>query len=242
MVYPPVSPYDPPFHPPARPVRPIRALAIAVVVTLGVGALVDVFSLVVTFERLSLVSGLIDSPDSVDISAVETNDSWYALCGVVDTAAYVLTGVVFVVWLYRARSNAEAITPIAHRRSKSLLIFGWIIPIASLWLPKQVVDDIWVTSTPQDPPLNPRHPTALEGARHSGLVWAWWLTWLIAFWGAGFFYRAARGDDLGSELLAVRTEIYFAIPVFAATVLAALVVMRITQAQEARRAAAVPWG
>ncbi len=232
--------HPPDFPPFSKPVRPIRARAIAVVVMLGVGAVVDLLSLVVTFERASLISALVDSPESVDTSVVDTNDYRYALCAIAQAAAYVLTGIVFLIWLYRARLNAEAITPIPHRRSTGLVVFGWVIPIVNLWFPKQIVDDIWVTSTSQEPPLNPLRRIALQSARRSGLVRAWWTSWLVAFWGSSFFYRVARGEDLDSQLLLARTEIYFAAPTLVCAVLAVLVVVRITQAQERRRPVAVP--
>lgn len=210
-------------------------------VMLGAHTLVDLLSLVVAFERQSLVSAVIDDPESIDMSAAEANDSWYALSGVAQMTAFVLTGIVFVIWLYRARRNAEAITPIEHRRSTGLVVFAWIIPIVNLWVPKQIVDDIWVTSALQNPPLNPLHPDALRNAPRSPLVRGWWLSWLVAIWVSSLFYRVgARGEDLESELLMVRTEIWFAVPTLICAVLAVLVVMTITKTQERRRLAPVP--
>ncbi|WP_433237648.1 DUF4328 domain-containing protein [Streptosporangium sp. CA-135522] len=234
MMYPPTLPL-------ARPVRSIRPLAIAVVVMLGIGMLIDLAALVITFERVALISALIDLPDSVDLGAVETNDSWYALSGIAQSCCYVLTGIVFVTWLRRARSNAEAIAPIPHRRDANWVVFGWIVPIVNLWFPKQIIDDIWVTSKPADPSLDLLHPTALQSARRSGLVWAWWLSWLIAMWASRLFYRVtARGDDLESYLRAANAEIYFAVPTLICAVLAAAVVVKITEFQELRRLPAAP--
>ncbi|WP_433258043.1 DUF4328 domain-containing protein [Streptosporangium sp. CA-135522] len=188
-----------------------------------------------------MISALINTPDTVDMGAVEANDSWYALSGTAQTCSYVLTGIIFVTWLRRARSNAEAITPIPHRRDANRAVFGWIVPIVNLWFPKQVIDDIWVTSKPGDPSLNPPHPTPLHGARRSGLVWAWWLSWLIAMWASRLFYRvAARGEDLDSYLLTANTEICFAAPTLICAILAAIVVMKIAGFQEQRRLPAVP--
>jgi hypothetical protein len=51
-------------------------------------------------------------------------------------------------WLSRARQNAVLIAPDQVRRSASWVWLGWLVPIVSLWFPKQIVDDSWrITSS-----------------------------------------------------------------------------------------------
>lgn len=79
----------------------------------------------------------------------------------IGVAAFVLT----VIWLARARRNADRIAADQQRRSPVWVWLGWVVPIVSLWFPKQVVDDVW-RSTVREPD---RPSTGL-----------WWGTWIAA--------------------------------------------------------------
>jgi len=73
-----------------------------------------------------------------------------ALSFLVGIATFVLVGC----WLGLARRNADRIAPDQQRWSKGWVWLSWIVPIVSLWYPKQVVDDVW-RSTVRDP-VQPR--------------------------------------------------------------------------------------
>lgn len=61
-------------------------------------------------------------------------------------------GVAFLVWLWRARVNAELVSgAAAHRRSRGWAVGGWFVPVANLWIPYQVVADVWRASSPRWP-------------------------------------------------------------------------------------------
>jgi uncharacterized protein DUF4328 len=86
-----------------------------------------------------------------------------------------VTAVVFIVWLWRARSEAEALTPwFPHRRERGWVIAGWIVPIISFWFPLQVVEDVIAASTPQLPPpgVSEQQPIPTR------VVHIWWGTWV----------------------------------------------------------------
>jgi hypothetical protein len=77
----------------------------------------------------------------------------------------IAAGVMFTVWLWRARTNAELFAgPDAHRLSRGWVIGGWFCPVVNLWFPYRIVADIWRASAPARP---------VSG----GLVIAWW--WLL---------------------------------------------------------------
>jgi hypothetical protein len=88
--------------------------------------------------------------------------------------ALVAAGVVFIVWLWRARGNAELFCYGQHRRGRGWVIGGWFCPVVNFWFPKQIVDDVIAASDPRTPPL---FPDLRRIPRH-GLVLAWWLTWV----------------------------------------------------------------
>ncbi len=74
-------------------------------------------------------------------------------------------------WLYRAQANARAISPLHVRRAQAWSWFGWITPIASWFVIKQIVDDSWrVTAPPGAGPATPGR------RRSTGLWWGLWIT------------------------------------------------------------------
>lgn len=89
--------------------------------------------------------------------------------------ALVVTGVAFIVWLVRARANAERLCVARHTLSTGWVIGGWIVPIVNLWFPFQVVRDVWKASKPEN-----RGVGDLSLLRGSPLVALWWGLWVVA--------------------------------------------------------------
>lgn len=73
----------------------------------------------------------------------------------------------FVVWFRRARINAEH-RGWRQRRARAWTFWGWVIPIVNLWIPFQIMGDIWRAGLP----ASQRHHTAWLAA-------LWWATWLL---------------------------------------------------------------
>ncbi|MFG2140166.1 DUF4328 domain-containing protein [Streptomyces sp. NPDC048650] len=96
------------------------------------------------------------------VTDLEAADTFSTSVSIPGSVVYIAAGVVFLVWLWRARINAELFGgPTAHRRSRGWVVGGWITPVANLWVPYQVVSDICQASAPRRPALR-------------GLVIAWW--------------------------------------------------------------------
>ncbi|MGW3356087.1 DUF4328 domain-containing protein [Streptomyces bungoensis] len=95
-------------------------------------------------------------------------DLVYSVAGGLQSAALLGCGVVFVIWLYRVRVNAEVFDPDGHSKARAWAIAGWIVPIASLWYPRRVILDVWDASDPAGG--RPRH----------GLINLWWALWLLS--------------------------------------------------------------
>ncbi|MEV0375166.1 DUF4328 domain-containing protein [Streptomyces sp. NPDC050636] len=96
------------------------------------------------------------------IADLEAADTFSTSVGIPMLVLYIAAGVLFLVWLWRARINAELLGGrAAHRRSRGWVVGGWLAPVANLWFPYQVVSDIWQASAPRRPAVR-------------GLVIAWW--------------------------------------------------------------------
>jgi hypothetical protein len=99
--------------------------------------------------------------------------TWHDLVGLLGAVMLLATWVVGSFWLSRVQANAEAIAPGEQRRSPAWAWLGWLVPIVSLWFPKQIVDDSWrVTSRAgrEDEPVTAR--------RRDDTGW-WWPLWIV---------------------------------------------------------------
>ena len=115
------------------------------------------------------VEGSVKDPDRLD----RADQVWVLAFGGW-LLALLAAAVVFIVWLWRARGNAELFCYGRHRRARGWVIGGWFCPVVNFWFPKQIVDDVIAASDPRTPPLLPD----LRRIPRHGLVLAWWLTWV----------------------------------------------------------------
>jgi len=91
-------------------------------------------------------------------------------------AAAMGAGIALLVWLWQARANSAILNTAAHRLGHGWAIGAWFTPILSLVFPPMVVDDVTRASNP----ATPSHRSDLKGAPASGLVWTWWIVWILA--------------------------------------------------------------
>ena len=87
---------------------------------------------------------------------------------VLSRVVLVTSVILFLVWFRRARINAER-SGWRQRRARAWVFWGWVIPIANLWIPFQVMGDIWRAGRP-----------AGQWAKIAWLPAAWWTSWLLA--------------------------------------------------------------
>ncbi|MFD9812002.1 DUF4328 domain-containing protein [Streptomyces sp. NPDC059080] len=156
-----------------------------------------------------------------DLRAADTFSLWVSLPGVV---VYIAAGVVFLVWLWRARCNAKLWGGRAsHRRSQGWVVGGWFAPVANLWIPYHVVTDIWRASAERRPA--PRGP-----------VTAWWATYVagaVLSRSLGQFYLAKKITESGLRDAAVLSTLCSVLDVVAG-VLITVILNRITAWQTRR--------
>jgi hypothetical protein len=84
-----------------------------------------------------------------------------------DITIFVL-GILFVVWLRRARINAGS-HDYRQRRARGWTFWGWLIPIVNLWIPFQIMGDIWRAGLP-----------AQQRRKTAWLLALWWTCWLLS--------------------------------------------------------------
>lgn len=129
--------------PPTRLVLPMRGMTVTATVFLAAWGLLAIATIVVN------VSGILTLGSSGPRSDLDLVVFTALLCFFLLYPAIAVVGIVFVIWLMRARENAENLSPYPHRRTRGWLFGGWLVPVVNLWFPKQIVDDIWRASSPR---------------------------------------------------------------------------------------------
>lgn len=195
-------------------------------------AVVDVLAVVSgLFER-----SLLGRAPNVTESEASANDTRQAIVGFVQTALYIATAVLFIIWFHRAYRNLTVLGAAAPRYRRGWAIGGWFVPFVNFWRPKQVANDIWRASEPTAPPAQGR---AWEQRPLPRLYALWWGAWIVSILLANRAFRLSLSAEELDELRALNIAYLISdgFDVLAA-VLAVAVVRRTTQRQQ-RRAEAI---
>jgi Domain of unknown function (DUF4328) len=78
-------------------------------------------------------------------------------------------GLLFVAWFYDARVHAED-RGWRQRRARAWTFWAWLVPIANLFVPFQLMGDLWRAGLPEG-----------RRTRTAWLPAVWWTCWLLAF-------------------------------------------------------------
>lgn len=132
------------------------------------------------------------------------------------------TGIVFLSWLWRARTNADALCAARHRLPVGWLVGGWFCPVVNLWFPAMVLTDVMRASDPRTPTDAPD----LRGRPGGLLVGVWWsawlTTWTVLLW------------PVDSDFISPAQATAVALSMVVAGVCAAVIITRIGNGQRSR--------
>ncbi|MFD4396711.1 DUF4328 domain-containing protein [Kitasatospora sp. NPDC058478] len=219
----------------AAALRPANGLAVAVYVLLGLNAVLAAAAVVADVWGDVLLGRLVDGSGDIGLDEFDALDS---LANGLDKAVIPLTmvtAVLFIIWFYRIRQNADLLLPNGHRLGRGWTIGAWVTPVVLLWFPWQLMVDCWRASAPLD----------AEGRRRAvseKVLVLWWSTWI----GALVVNRIANSKmkyvdvtvlaSLGDLRETIRVEAAGSVLRLVAAVAAIVVVQRLTAMQSARRA------
>ena len=143
--------------------------------TFGAAALFGLSTLLYVGAGDDYADHLADPPGPEDpLTTAASADALYGLAWLVVLAS----GVVFLVWFYRAYQAADSRGPLRTRWSSGWTIGGWFIPFANLAIPKLVMNEVDRVSHPGngDPPVGQawqRQPRLITSD-------LWWAAWILA--------------------------------------------------------------
>jgi hypothetical protein len=218
-------------------VLPLRGLATATIALVAATCLASILTIWADWYRYGVVRDyLADEPGVLDAD-LDIADWTVLRANLLYLGVLAAAGITFIVWLYRARSNAEIINGAEHRRSRGWVIGSWFCPIVNLWFPFQVVDDVYRTSDP-DAPADLYRVTGLPS---SPLVRWWWAAFLAADLIGLWFSLGIDADLVGWLRKQVVVNIVTTALLCLAAVLLARIVRQVSQWQVIPRPPREEW-
>ena len=153
MELPPAAADEPPSGNPSflddyRSSRTRALVATGLLVLFGVMLAVSIES---TQQVLDLLERIKDGGSFTE-AELYGNDERQMTVGVVHFGVYLLAAIAFLTWIHRASVNIHALLHTSEdppiRFSPGWAVGWWFVPIASLWMPYQVMKDLWARSHP----------------------------------------------------------------------------------------------
>ncbi|MEV8634021.1 DUF4328 domain-containing protein [Streptosporangium sp. NPDC051023] len=206
-----------------QPVRNLRDLTFTVLVALCVDVLAKIV-LMLAGPRFVLSAAVLTGR-----STHPDTDALLRWLFLLHLPTALFAWVAFMLWLLEARMNAESLAPLPHRWFKIFILLGWLVPVANHWIPKQIVDDVWASSRPGGV-----RGDFIGRQTHSGLVWAWWISWVLANWMTPLSWGMFTAPHRPAFAALLLIDALFLLPSLVAVVLQIAVVLRVTQFQEYR--------
>ena len=156
--------------------RSLRGLASALTVLFSVNAVAGAFAVVAIAVRLGVIKDLENGNFTSDVlrRAQDSDDLVRAAAAIYAFVSLAIV-VVFIIWMWRAAKNNEALGRMQPRLGPGWSIGGWFIPIANFVIPILIMQDLWRGS---DPSVARGDPGS-RASRGSGLIGWWWAAWLV---------------------------------------------------------------
>jgi NADH:ubiquinone oxidoreductase subunit 2 (subunit N) len=205
--------------------------ALLVITFLALGAAVNLLSLIVNVALTGTLDNA-DDPNAVYEFDESLTEVLYVLVALLHILVFVITAVLFLMWLHRAYRNLPALGAQTLETTPGWAVGYFFIPFANLVKPFHVVREVWNKSDPQ--------AESYEGfgSYSSGtpaLVGWWWAFWIIANVATRIADRVAGDSEtVGGMIIAARLGIAADLLFFVASVLAIMVVKKIDERQEAK--------
>jgi hypothetical protein len=211
--------------------RPLSGLASALTILFTLDAVAGLFGIAAIANRLNVINDFENGNFGSDIlkraqDADDLANAAAAILGVLGLA----TAVVFIIWMWRAAKNNEALGRMNPRLGPGWSIGGWFIPIANLVIPILIMQDLWRGSDPTVARGDPGWRTS----RGSGLIGWWWAAFLV---GSIRVFANSDSADSKNSLSDIKSSNRVAIVGLAAHVIAAVLAISLVRKLTARQEA-----
>jgi Domain of unknown function (DUF4328)/Septum formation len=229
---PPLVP-SPPTGPPVRPYRSPRGLATVVRWLFVASILLAGADAAANAQAARLLGRLRTDANLVSPSMLEASDLRVGAAALLDVLVFLTAFGFLIAWTNRAYRNLPALGANDPRFTPGWAVGGWFVPFLNFVRPKQIMDDIWRGSSPED-----YAGDDWRGRSVTPLLHWWWGLWIV---GGLLSYSSfsATTDPSAAQADAIRTcvaDVVLAI----GSALAIVIVTRLTERQEQRAFGVTP--
>jgi len=173
--------------------RSLRILTYATIALVGLNAIALASQLVALGGRLSLLAEVVRGVSGSTLSeAAQSSDRFVAAAAVWSLITLVPAYIVGAVWLYNAACNIRALGARGMQISPGWTVGWFAVPLASLFMPFQGVEEIYLASG---------SPAGWKKLKTPVLLRFWWGAWLIAGFGGYILGIIARALTTPSDLI-----------------------------------------
>lgn len=152
---------------------------------------VSILSMLSDFMQMTLLSA-----GSFSQAEAESNDIRQQIIGLLQLATFIVTGIIFLKWIYRANSNCHGFGAQGMKFSPGWSIGYYFIPILNCYRPYQAMKEIWRVS---------KDPSNWQKERGSALLGWWFGLWLISNFIGQLNFRMSMKANTVSSLKASTT-------------------------------------
>ncbi len=191
-------------------------------------AVIDIIAVFSGYAQAGLLSRIQNGAIVTDQEAV-ANDTRQTIVAYTQTFLYIVSAVLFLVWLYRTSKNLPSLGAQNVRFSPGWAVGWFFIPIMNLLRPYQVVSEIERLSEPDNDPH-------IVGFRNNFNIVAWWWTFYLIsnFIGQIVMRIALRGESLSDYLTSTYAYMVSDSIDVVGIIITVMMVRQITRFQEAK--------
>jgi len=143
---------------------------------LAILVIIGVISVWFDYLRIQLVNRVINTGFYTMAELYASDDRQATIWGIY-LAVFVITGILFLMWIHRANRNLPSLGNTNLKYSPGWAVGWFFVPIFLLWKPYQVIMEIWKAS---DPTTDINDSTAWQKSPASSLVSSWWFLLLAS--------------------------------------------------------------
>jgi hypothetical protein len=204
-----------------RPPKSVAGFATTLTVLFTTAIVVMTMSMAAFGWRYKVVGDI--KAGSGSVTDAVASDNFVRVTSILTLVLLIGLAIVYLCWLFRARTNTEAWGGVDHKYGRGWAIGGWVTPIGNFWIPFRVVADV--------------HRNSVPASMSRGDVPPEFRIWWGLVLAAAVMGRINPGTDtldgLRNDTL---VNMAYVAALIAAAVFALLVVRRISKAQGERTA------
>ena len=163
--------------------RPNKQRAKNAIILIWVVLALEIVNLISSYFQYDLLQTVANG-GTISEKMANANDMRESILAILSTIAYVVSAVTFIMWFRRAYYNLhQKVDYLTH--SDGWAAGGWFVPIVCLYLPYQIMKEIYVETKE----LFDRKGLSEKVSYTTNYVGWWWAFWIITAFIANFILR-----------------------------------------------------